>query len=1226
MIMQLISKFFLCAVLVLCTTLHTSAQTDSLLLHYTFDNVNGTTVPDESASGVNATLKNDATIVEVGKYHALSLGAGTGYLDLSAAAGNLVRSLGDFTISVYYRVDASASLSGAGFFLWAFSQSAANTATSAPYTAYRLNVQRMATSTGGYQNETGFEIGSESAKGEWIHMLYRQSGTTGQLYLNGVLKGSLATMPLLSNAFTAAPAYNWIGRAPFTTDNYLQNTLVADFRLYNVAVSDSTLQELAAKSSELEYELKYGKPGDFSSLAAALADCRAFLASAGTDYPVNALAELQDEVNLGQTEYDAQKNSQYFIDSRVSALNTKLAAVQALKGTTMSEVSPESGTDHGFIHPGALHTQADFDRIKQLLADGDPTITAAYNALKSGEYAQSSIATWPVWTIIRGGSSGQNYMNVARGAAMAYQNALVYKIGGDTSHADAAVRILMAWARGNRYVSGDTNMSLAAGIYGYELANAAELVRDYEGWSREDFEEFKQYILKTWYPVTIDFLRRRHDTWLNAGYSVGQRPGHYWSNWGLCNTLALMSYGILLDDVHMYNQGVSFYKYDHVGTFDRDACTDRTARAYNWGCNEFVGNLVPVIHTDSRGAFGYLGQMQETGRDAGHEQMALGLAVDICQVGLNQGDDLWAYMDNRIAAGIEYVAARDFSSLTDLPWTEYEYADRRGRYGSSWVMSGPSGAAAESRPYWDRIIGYYEGTRGVKMPYAEVAAKSVRGTNGYDMGGHSYGETSGGYDHLGFSTLTCYRPEMADSAKVPLILSGTITYKGVTYARTNLGGLKYTYASDGTHAIANDGADITLTAVLPAGVSDNGSWRWSTGETTRSITVKADHSYIYRVYYTCDNGSEATQMFSIAVEGDCTSEPLNPEITVDGIIYSDTTYSVLYGENVILYAGNYSGWGSGQWDNGATTNVIVIPNITSSRTYTYHYTNQGGNVAEKRFHIEVVPATQYIQVGTATAVQQSEAIVTTGSKVTLSLAIPDIVTADDITWQDGTTGTSFVIDSLTTTATYTATLRFGGEDIELPFLIYAKMAEDSLYDVADYYIRDVASDTYLTNTGDGAKPSFQPYDESLRAAQTWHFDRLTKGNYKIMSVLNNAYITRTGELRSASARIMRIESAAGTPYVAIYANGTELAYWVTNADGTVDYEGATELYGFPYQLTLADAITGISTVTAASGASVASVSYFTTDGRRQSALRPGINIVRETLTDGTVRTRKLLVK
>ena len=36
--------------------------------------------------------------------------------------------------------------------------------------------------------------------------------------------------------------------------------------------------------------------------------------------------------------------------------------------------------------------------------------------------------------------------------------------------------------------------------------------------------------------------------------------------------------------------------------------------------------------------------------------MALGLALDICQIGLTQGDDLYAYMDDRIAAGLEHVA------------------------------------------------------------------------------------------------------------------------------------------------------------------------------------------------------------------------------------------------------------------------------------------------------------------------------------------------------------------------------------------------------------------------------------------------------------------------------------------------------------------------------------------------------------------------------------------
>lgn len=57
---------------------------------------------------------------------------------------------------------------------------------------------------------------------------------------------------------------------------------------------------------------------------------------------------------------------------------------------------------------------------------------------------------------------------------MAYQNALRWKIGGTRDNADAAVRIMMQWVRECNGLGGDTNVSLAAGIYGYEWANAAE--------------------------------------------------------------------------------------------------------------------------------------------------------------------------------------------------------------------------------------------------------------------------------------------------------------------------------------------------------------------------------------------------------------------------------------------------------------------------------------------------------------------------------------------------------------------------------------------------------------------------------------------------------------------------------------------------------------------------------------------------------------------------------
>ena len=294
-------------------------------------------------------------------------------------------------------------------------------------------------------------------------------------------------------------------------------------------------------------------------------------------------------------------------------------------------------TNRGFRHPGGLHTQDDFDRIKALLAAGDETVTAALNVLRTAAYAQASAATYPSETIVRGGGVGENYINAARGAA----------------------------ARTTKTVTGNSDQCLARGLYGYEFAQAAELMRDYEGWAREDFEEFCRWMLDVWYPGAIGFLRNRNGTWENVG-KWWQAPGHYWSNWGLCNALCVISIGVLCDDVFIYNQGLSFIKYDQVGTF-KDPRTD--VPILSDGLTEFWGNLVVTTAEwdGETGAYGKVGQTNESGRDTGHAAMALGLAVDIAHQGWNQGDDLFSWMDHRIAAGIEYVATCPGPTTTTTP-------------------------------------------------------------------------------------------------------------------------------------------------------------------------------------------------------------------------------------------------------------------------------------------------------------------------------------------------------------------------------------------------------------------------------------------------------------------------------------------------------------------------------------------------------------------------------
>lgn len=78
--------------------------------------------------------------------------------------------------------------------------------------------------TGGWDSEVGMETGSAAAKGKWTHVIYRQSGQQGKLFIGGKKAVQAAGLPMLSKVFTAVPAYSWIGRAPFTTDSYQSKT------------------------------------------------------------------------------------------------------------------------------------------------------------------------------------------------------------------------------------------------------------------------------------------------------------------------------------------------------------------------------------------------------------------------------------------------------------------------------------------------------------------------------------------------------------------------------------------------------------------------------------------------------------------------------------------------------------------------------------------------------------------------------------------------------------------------------------------------------------------------------------------------------------------------------------------------------------------------------------------------------------------------------------------
>lgn len=182
-----------------------------------------------------------------------------------------------------------------------------------------------------------------------------------------------------------------------------------------------------------------------------------------------------------------------------------------------------------FVHPGLMHSEQDFERIREGLKKNDPQVTAAFQVLRDCWVANKSVTDvwWITDWIKRGIKGDENYMNCYRNAAKAYQCAVLWKITGEKQWADRALYVLNTYADVTVGLTGNTNQSLIPAFIGYQFANAAELMRDCEYWDPKDFEDFKQWMIDVWFVTAQDFLERRHDTVVREGNWY-----HYHSNWG----------------------------------------------------------------------------------------------------------------------------------------------------------------------------------------------------------------------------------------------------------------------------------------------------------------------------------------------------------------------------------------------------------------------------------------------------------------------------------------------------------------------------------------------------------------------------------------------------------------------------------------------------------------------------------------------------------------------
>ncbi|MDR1737819.1 MAG: alginate lyase family protein [Candidatus Symbiothrix sp.] len=821
-----------------------------------------------------------------------------------------------------------------------------------------------------------------------------------------------------------------------------------------------------------------------------------------------------------------------------------------------------------FVHPGGLVSQDDIERIQYLReVEKDATIVAAYNKLQANSHAKSTYSPNPQVRVDRGGDEfSDNYTIAMNDAAAAFQNALMWRITGITAHADCAVRILNGWAKTCTNITGDTNASLASGIYGYEFAQAGELLRGYSGWADADFKAYQNWMRDLWYLRALYFLDFRH------GRTCATNEGaHYMSNWGLCNALAVMSIGILCDDVDMYNRGLHYYKDDICGNFTDEYRNPIRAT----GNNEFLGNLVNWLHLDARGPYGYLGQMQESGRDQSHAMMAAGLAADVCQTAWNQGDDLYSFMNNRIAAGFEYIAlvnslASETIVADSVPFQPYSRVGLAAE-GYEMTANGLTGWGA-SRPYWDKIVAHYGYYKGVNMTYSRKMKTKV----GVDGGGGDYGSNSGGYDHLGFSTIINYIPQTWYPAAnmVPVVVTPHIIYNGITI-------------NDNRKSGVTAGSSITLSPTLPEGVT-GGTWKWDSGETTRELTFNVQNSGIHRVVYTATNGRTTKQAFNISVWGDCIPDKIHPSISVGDVTYEDSVVTVLPYQAFTLKIRNFV-WGetrfasSIKWSTGTSNNSLsctVSGGVRSDSTLWCEYTNLGGAVTRVNYHLKIVYVTPSHAIDGGSDVSGSQIPLEAGQSVELKPVTVTGYNGGAFHWNTGHHSQNLLLLNVQKGAKYTTcyTLTKNGVTT-VDTLEFTVGVKKNVYQLAngDYYIRRASDGAYLTNPNATASEKIKPlfvaeHNTADSLSQIWTISKETAsdagGRFKIVSKKNGNYINENCEFGTnpyySAWNTYTFYAVEGADLYAIRNGGSSgTMYWTISGDQIVG-KGASAQDGYPF--------------------------------------------------------------
>lgn len=215
------------------------------------------TVTDESDNAFVGTLKGGAQIVKIGneqKINVLSLYKNGEYFDMGTAIGEAVYGLTDYTVGIFYRKDSTGGLTkftGYGQWLYGFTNTLDLGANAIGAMYFEPLRGRHVNTPDNYGAEGANNVGTGEGVvpiGTWHHVCYSQTAGVGKLYFDGVeVKSGTMQAPsvTLKRAGKKGTAYNMIGKAGYTADPGLSNTLIWGFQMYSVGLTpDDMVQEM----------------------------------------------------------------------------------------------------------------------------------------------------------------------------------------------------------------------------------------------------------------------------------------------------------------------------------------------------------------------------------------------------------------------------------------------------------------------------------------------------------------------------------------------------------------------------------------------------------------------------------------------------------------------------------------------------------------------------------------------------------------------------------------------------------------------------------------------------------------------------------------------------------------------------------------------------------------------------------------------------------------------